>query len=169
MLFAKSREEWVRFPLMISFPTRIENFPLWHIIETDFPTCAITDYVESDAKKRVDMVCYIFVTVRLHIVLTEPMELSPFWEAISSQLFKNFPTFCGTRRFAEVLSWGRSSKWDISPMKNSRCMLPTTAYSWYVYLQVPSISGGRLLHPQPEEELCLHDKGPTFNTDFTVL
>jgi hypothetical protein len=34
-----------------------------------------------------------------------------------------------------------------------------TAYS--ISSQLPSIAGGRLLHPQPEDALCRGDKGPT--------
>jgi hypothetical protein len=38
-------------------------------------------------------------------------------------------------------------------------MLSATAYS--LYSQLPSISGGRLLHLQPEDATCHGDKGPT--------
>jgi hypothetical protein len=36
--------------------------------------------------------------------------------------------------------------------------LSATAYS--IHSQLPSISGGRLLHPQPEDAPCGDDKGP---------
>jgi hypothetical protein len=44
--------------------------------------------------------------------------------------------------------------WRITP-----CRLSTTAYT--LYSKLPSISGGLLLHPQPEDTPCRGDKGPT--------
>jgi hypothetical protein len=41
------------------------------------------------------------------------------------------------------------------------CRLSATAYS--IYLQLPSIPGGRLLHPQPEDAPCHSDKGLTYH------
>jgi hypothetical protein len=43
--------------------------------------------------------------------------------------------------------------------RTTHCRLSVTAYS--IYLQIPSISGGRLLHPQPEDAPCHSGKGPT--------
>jgi hypothetical protein len=42
--------------------------------------------------------------------------------------------------------------------KTIPCRLPATAYS--IYSQPPSISGGRLHHPQPEDPPCRRDRGP---------
>jgi hypothetical protein len=42
--------------------------------------------------------------------------------------------------------------------RNTPCQLSVTAYS--VYSQLPSISVGRLFHPQPEDAPCRGDKGP---------
>jgi hypothetical protein len=39
------------------------------------------------------------------------------------------------------------------------CRLSATAYS--TYSQLPSKTGGNLLHPQPEDAPCRGDKGPT--------
>jgi hypothetical protein len=44
-------------------------------------------------------------------------------------------------------------------LRNSPCRLSATAYS--IYSQLPSVSGGRFLHPQPEDAPCRGDKGPT--------
>jgi hypothetical protein len=46
-----------------------------------------------------------------------------------------------------------------SSWRTTLCWLSTTAYS--IYLQLPSISGGHLLHLQPEDAPCHGDKGPT--------
>jgi len=43
--------------------------------------------------------------------------------------------------------------WTTTP-----CRLSATAYS--IYSQLPSISGGRPLHPQPEDALCRGDRDP---------
>jgi hypothetical protein len=56
-------------------------------------------------------------------------------------------------------------RWVVCPTPNppswriTRCRLSVTAYS--IYSQLPSIPGGRLLHPQPEDAPCRGDKGPT--------
>jgi hypothetical protein len=46
--------------------------------------------------------------------------------------------------------------------RTTSCRLPATAY--LVYSQLPSISGDRLLHPQPEDAPCRGDKGPTYGS-----
>jgi hypothetical protein len=43
--------------------------------------------------------------------------------------------------------------------KTTHCWLSATGYS--IYSQLPSISGGRLLYPQPEDAPCRGDSGPT--------
>jgi hypothetical protein len=54
----------------------------------------------------------------------------------------------------ELKSHAQPPSWRTTP-----CRLSATAYS--VYSQPPSIYGGRLLHPQPEDAPCHGDKGPT--------
>jgi hypothetical protein len=44
-------------------------------------------------------------------------------------------------------------------LEDDPCQLSATAYS--IYSQLPSISGGQLVHPQPEDAPCRDDKGPT--------
>jgi hypothetical protein len=44
--------------------------------------------------------------------------------------------------------------------RTTSCRLPATAYS--IYLQLPSISGGRLLHPQAEDPPCRFYRIPTW-------
>jgi hypothetical protein len=44
-------------------------------------------------------------------------------------------------------------------LEDHPCRLSATAYS--VYSQLPSISVGRVLHPQPEDAPCRGDKWPT--------
>jgi len=53
--------------------------------------------------------------------------------------------------------------WVVSPPTNSQdgeplCWLSTTAHS--MYSQPSSISGGHLLHPQPQNEPCHGDRNP---------
>jgi len=43
--------------------------------------------------------------------------------------------------------------------RTSPCRLSTIAYS--IYSELPSMSGGLLLHPPPEETPCLGDRGAT--------
>jgi hypothetical protein len=43
--------------------------------------------------------------------------------------------------------------------RTTPCRLSATAYS--IYSQLPSIPGGCVLHPQPEDAPCRGDKGPT--------
>jgi hypothetical protein len=64
--------------------------------------------------------------------------------------FRNRLIFYGE----ELLAPRPTPSWRTTP-----CRLSATAYS--IYLQLPSISGGRLLHPQPEDAPCRGDKGPT--------
>jgi hypothetical protein len=49
--------------------------------------------------------------------------------------------------------------WRITPWP-----LPATAYS--IYLQLPSKTGGSLLHPQPEDAPCRGDKWPTWRSNM---
>jgi hypothetical protein len=54
----------------------------------------------------------------------------------------------------EMLPHAQPPSWRTTP-----CRLSATAYS--IYLQLSSISGGLLLHPQPPEDVpCSGDKGP---------
>jgi hypothetical protein len=46
-----------------------------------------------------------------------------------------------------------------NPWRTTPCRLPATYYS--IYSQLSSISGGRLLHPQPEDTPCSGNKRPT--------
>jgi hypothetical protein len=48
---------------------------------------------------------------------------------------------------AQPLSW-----------RTSPCRLSVTAYS--IYSQLPSISGGRFIHPQPQDAPCRGDEWP---------
>jgi hypothetical protein len=63
-------------------------------------------------------------------------------------IFRNKLIFYGEELLAHLLSW-----------RTSPCQLSATAYS--IYSQLPSISGGRFLHPLPEDAPCRGDKGPT--------
>jgi hypothetical protein len=47
------------------------------------------------------------------------------------------------------------------------CRLSATTYS--IYSQQPSIPGGRLLHPRPEDVPCRGDKGPTWYGTYELL
>jgi hypothetical protein len=116
-----------------------------------------------------------------HIVLTKPTELSLFWVVVSLSAIQEFRNFFGTRRFTEVFARGHrsnglhdislqnvlwsemSAPWRTQAGGPPLCRPCTTDYS--MYLQLLSISGGRF-HPQPEDEPCRDDRGPTFSTDF---
>jgi hypothetical protein len=37
----------------------------------------------------------------------------------------------------------------------------SVVHDYLIYSQLPSISSGRLFHPQPEDAPCRGDKGPT--------
>jgi hypothetical protein len=63
--------------------------------------------------------------------------------------FRNRLIFYGD----ELLASRPTPKLEYHPFR-----LSPTAYS--VYSQLPSISGGRLLHSQPEDVPCRGDKGP---------
>jgi hypothetical protein len=67
-----------------------------------------------------------------------------FWHFVTSLFFK--ARSC--KPHAQPPSW-RTTPWQLS----------TTAYS--IYSQLPFISGGRLLHLQPEDVPCCGDKWPT--------
>jgi hypothetical protein len=47
-------------------------------------------------------------------------------------------------------------------LEDHPCRLSATTYS--IYSQLPSITGGRVLHPQPEDAPCRGDKGPTLTS-----
>jgi hypothetical protein len=51
-----------------------------------------------------------------------------------------------------LLAPAQPPSWRVTP-----CRLSATAYS--TYSQLPSISGGRLLYPQPEDAPCSSDSG----------
>jgi hypothetical protein len=68
---------------------------------------------------------------------------SPLWHFITSLSFTVWS--CQTR--AQPPNW-----------RTNWCWLSSAAYS--IYSQLPSISRGRLLHPQPEDAPCHSDKGP---------
>jgi hypothetical protein len=64
--------------------------------------------------------------------------------------------------FVTGLFFTLRSCWPHARLLNSRttpCRPSATAYS--IYSQLPSITGGRLLYPQPEDVPCRGDKGPT--------
>jgi hypothetical protein len=65
-------------------------------------------------------------------------------------VFRNKLIFYGE----ELLAPPQPPSWRTTP-----CRLSATAYS--IYSQLPTIPGGRLLHPQPEDAPCRGDKGPT--------
>jgi hypothetical protein len=125
------------------------------------------------------------------VILTNFMELSPSWKAASCAATQELPSILwnqmvhyhvhrspplvpvlsqiqgihpGLRpfvKFRNKLIMVRTcyptpnpQSWRITP-----CRLSATAYS--IYLQLPSISGGHLLHLQPEDTPCHSDKGPT--------
>jgi hypothetical protein len=69
---------------------------------------------------------------------------SPLWHFITSLFF----IVRSCQHHAQPPSW-----------RTTPCRLSATAYS--IYLQPPSISGGCLLHPQPEDMPCRGDKWPT--------
>jgi hypothetical protein len=67
-----------------------------------------------------------------------------------------------TSLFFTVRSWKphmQPPSWRIAPHQ-----LSATVYS--IYSQLPSISGGCLLHPQPEDVPCRGDKGPWLQTGY---
>jgi hypothetical protein len=66
--------------------------------------------------------------------------------------FRNKPIFYGE----EELAPRPTPKLEDHPLSAVRDCLLNILYS-----QLPSISGGRLLHPQPEDAPCRGDKGPT--------
>jgi hypothetical protein len=71
-------------------------------------------------------------------------------------ILRPFVTFCN----AFLFYGGELSAPRPTPkLEGHPCRLSATAYS--IYLQLPSISGGRLLHPQPEDVPCRGDKGST--------
>jgi hypothetical protein len=51
--------------------------------------------------------------------------------------------------------------------RTTACRLSATAYS--IYSQLPFISGGRLLHPQPEDALCHGEKDPSNMDNGPIL
>jgi hypothetical protein len=77
-----------------------------------------------------------------HLFKESAQVRGPFWHFVTNLFF-----------YGEELLAPRQS-WRTTP-----CRLSATAYS--VYSQLPSISGGHLLHPQPEDTPCRGDKGPT--------
>jgi hypothetical protein len=62
----------------------------------------------------------------------------------------------------ELLAPRPTPSWRPTP-----CRLPATAYS--VYLQLPSISGGHLLYPQPEDAPCRGENGPTERVNVSKI
>jgi hypothetical protein len=73
-----------------------------------------------------------------------------------SDVLQRILTFCNMLVFygAKLLAPAQLPTWRTLP-----CRLSMTAYA--IYSQLPSISGGLLLHPQTEDAPCNGDKGPT--------
>jgi hypothetical protein len=71
------------------------------------------------------------------------------WATLILEHFRNKLIFYGE----ELLDPRSTPKLEDYP-----CRLSATAYS--IYSQLPTISGGRLLHPQSEDAPCRADKGP---------
>jgi hypothetical protein len=108
---------------------------------------------------------YFISYTRLHLVLRLKNEWSynPF-------LQYTFMAWCSVKKSTEttvplpyyfLYSKGLFALCPTPSLRTTLCQLSVTAYS--IYSQLPSISGGLLLHPQPEDIHCHGDKGPTWH------
>jgi hypothetical protein len=86
----------------------------------------------------------IRTTCPAYLILLDLIQVRGFFRIFLTSLFltvKSYP-------HAQPPSW-----------RTTPCLLSATAYS--MYSQLPSKTGDRLLHPQPEDAPCLGDKGLT--------
>jgi hypothetical protein len=77
--------------------------------------------------------------------------------AILSETFQKSEYYAGMKIFNYLPSLTHSL--TTHSFMELRSRLSATTYS--IYSQLPSKTGGRLLHPRPEDAPCCGDKGPT--------